>query len=351
MKKISILSAFLCIVLACTSQTTATFNYTGNMQVFTVPPCVNSITVDVMGAQGGKLMAALGGKGGRIQGTLAVMPGDILNIFVGGAGITEINAANGGYNGGGGVYSYATCDSAGTGGGASDIRLNGSALTDIVVVAGGGGGAGGASSTSEYDAGGNGGGLIGQDGVAWSGWPNSGGKGATQSAGGSGGIACCSCPTYVTSGAQAQGGKGSGDCAGGGGGGGGYYGGGGSCFAGAGGGSSWTGIAMTGVTHTQGYRSGDGMVTLTYSPCTGTTGTDTEQSGFISYPNPLAGSLTVTTAISGELSVLNLLGEEMIKTRIAVGSSQLETTILSPGVYFLTLKTEKGISVRKVIKK
>ena len=62
--------------------------------------------------------------------TLAVVPGEILNVFVGGQGGTGGTAGfNGGGAGGDGF--------GGGGGGASDIRRGGTAL----VVAGGGGGA------------------------------------------------------------------------------------------------------------------------------------------------------------------------------------------------------------------
>ncbi|MFQ5335182.1 MAG: T9SS type A sorting domain-containing protein, partial [Flavobacteriales bacterium] len=149
-------------------------------------------------------------------------------------------------------------------GGASDIRLNGNTLSDRIVVAGGGGGAGGINYQALY--GGAGGGLTGGDGLNWNTWPNAGGKGGTQTAGGAAGIACCSCPTYTTAGSLGQGGNGSGDCAGGGGGGGGYYGGGGACFSGGGGGSSYTDTIVYNVVHTQGYQNGDGMIILTYDP-------------------------------------------------------------------------------------
>src|SRR3972149_5123328 len=143
------------------AQTTQTFNYTGSQQTFTVPPCVTSLTIDVKGAQGGNNGTASGGLGGRVQATMTVTPGDVLNIYVGGAGINSFNSPTGGYNGGGGVYSYSgSCGTSGTGGGASDIRLNGTTLNDRVAVGGGGGGAGGYVAGNQTYAGGNGGTLI-----------------------------------------------------------------------------------------------------------------------------------------------------------------------------------------------
>jgi hypothetical protein len=245
------------------AQTTVTFNYTGAAQTFTVPPCVTSITVDVWGAKAGNNGSYAGGNGGRVQATVPVTPGEVLQIMAGQQGVNTSTNNPPVFNGGGGVYSYVSAGTAGTGGGASDIRRTPYGNADRLVVSGGGGGGG------YTNVGGHGGGLIGQDGVPYPSWPNSGGKGGTQSAGGAAGVACCSCPTYTTAGAIAQGGNGAGDGAGGGGGGGGYFGGGGSCFAGGGGGSSYTAPGVTGVTHTQGYNTGAGQVIITYTPSGG----------------------------------------------------------------------------------
>jgi hypothetical protein len=231
-----------------------TFSFTGGVQTFTVPACVSTVTVDIYGAQGGNDNGVQGGLGGRVQGQLTVIPGEILNIYVGGQGSSTTSASQGGYNGGGGVSATGT---AGTGGGASDIR-RGSTLSNRLVIAGGGGGA--AGSANNVRVGGTGGGLIGGDGGIWPSWPNSGGKGGTQSAGGAAGVACCHTPTPGTLG---EGGAGRGDSAGGGGGGGGYYGGGGGLFAGGGGGSSFSTNLSNGTT-TSGVRSGHGQITISW---------------------------------------------------------------------------------------
>lgn len=329
--------------------TTLTYNYTGAVQTFVVPSCETFVTVDVQGASGGNLGTAIGGKGGRVQATIPVSPGDVLSIYVGQAGRTDTNAF-GGFNGGGAVFSYAHCDSAGTGGGASDIRLNGTSFSNIVVIAGGGGGAGGASSPVQYLAGGNGGGLTGVDGSPWNSWPNSGGKGGTPTAGGAAGIACCSCPQYTTSGTQLNGGNGTGDCAGGGGGGGGYYGGGGSCFGGAGGGSSFTGTGVTSVTHTQGYRTGDGIVTLTYTSCTGIAELPHNVSVNV-FPNPFGSSITLFVSESGcEASIYNMIGSSCANWKLASGNNILDTKDLPAGAYIVQVRTSTGITSKKMIK-
>jgi len=232
-----------------------TFSFTGGMQTFTVPACVTSVTVDLYGAQGGNDNGVQGGLGGRAQGQLNVVPGEVLNIYVGGQGTSTTSATQGGYNGGGGVNASGT---AGTGGGGSDIRRGGTSLADRLVVAGGGGGAAGSANNTRL--GGAGGGLTGGSGGIWPNWSDSGGKGGTQTAGGAAGTACCQSPTPGTLG---QGGRGAGDSAGGGGGGGGYYGGGGGLFGGGGGGSSFITNLSNGST-TSGVRSGHGQVVISW---------------------------------------------------------------------------------------
>ncbi|MCX7744503.1 MAG: hypothetical protein N2167_08065 [Flavobacteriales bacterium] len=53
---------------------TTTFNYTGNVQTYTVPPGVYCIQVDVRGAKGG---GPNGGNGARVQANLNVTPGQV----------------------------------------------------------------------------------------------------------------------------------------------------------------------------------------------------------------------------------------------------------------------------------
>ena len=83
---------------------------------------------------------------GRVQTTISVSSGEVLNIYVGGKGETYCFGSNncyapdyasGGWNGGGSSNNYNGGDA---GGGATDIRINGTSLNDRVIVAGGGGG-------------------------------------------------------------------------------------------------------------------------------------------------------------------------------------------------------------------
>ncbi|MFZ1306495.1 MAG: PKD-like domain-containing protein, partial [Ferruginibacter sp.] len=136
----------------------ATFNFTGGMQTFTVPAGVTSINITALGAQGGtgaiggnSVLGGAGGLGASATGTLAVVPGQVLNIFVGGQGASPAGGFNGGANGG--------SVNAGGGGGASDVRAGGVGVANRVITAGGGGGGGRGGC---HEGGGTGG--IGGDG-------------------------------------------------------------------------------------------------------------------------------------------------------------------------------------------
>ena len=255
---------FLIVASPALAQTTVTFNYTGAQQTWVVPAGVTSVNVVAEGAQGFDASGALGGRGGRATGTLAVTPGQTLYIYVGGRG-TFASGANvimgGGFNGGGnGMHNGPGTTEVGGGGGASDVRQGGFALTDRKIVGAGGGGA-----TANVAPGGNGGGLIGGDGTNCCG--NTIGQGGTQVAGGSlgggfgqGGNATVGLTPWI------------------GGGGGGWYGGGTSDqHAGGGGGSSYYGgSGVTGGATVAGVRAGDGVVTLTYTAVVATIPTMSE---------------------------------------------------------------------------
>lgn len=242
---------------------TTTFSFTGTPQTYTVPAGVTQLHIVANGAGGGTAVgvaAVSPGKGGTVSADLAVTPGQVLNIFVGGkgpSGTTTSTFTPGGYNGGGNSGQSAPNLSGGGGGGATDIRIGGTALTDRVLVAGGGGG------QQAFDgpglSGGAGGGLVGGTGGLIPGTGRTAATGGTQTAGGIGGLG----PGL---GNGVDGSLGIGGDAGstGGGGGGGYYGGGGAGGWGNGaGGSSFSDpVLASSVTHTQGTTAGDGSVTI-----------------------------------------------------------------------------------------
>jgi hypothetical protein len=142
---------FACFCVTCTLMVQAqqvVLNFTGNAQTWIVPNGVTSIRVDARGGQGGANAAeppVVGGKGGRIQTTLAVTPGETPTVYVAGRGgdlIQPNTGGPGGFNGGGtGGVDNVDFNAAAGGGGASDVRQGGDDLSHRVAVTGGSGGA------------------------------------------------------------------------------------------------------------------------------------------------------------------------------------------------------------------
>jgi len=154
-------------VHAAPSQQVTTFAFADAAQTYTVPAGVTQITVLLSGAQDGSgSKGNAGGLGGQATATIAVTPGETLQVNVGGQG-GDGNGGGGsaGFNGGG--VGTTGDQSGGGGGGASDIRRSPFALDDRLIVAGGGGGGG-------LFGGCGGGGKVGSDGSDGGGGVNSG---------------------------------------------------------------------------------------------------------------------------------------------------------------------------------
>ena len=265
------------------------FSFTGGVQTFTVPAGVTSLTFEALGAGGGTgatggnaATGGVGGKGSRATGTLAVTPGQVLTIFVGGQGGTPTAGFNGGGTGGN--------QNSGGGGGASDIRFPGAANADRIIVAGGGGGGGRAGCEPNTIAGGAGGNGDG-NGFNGTNAPTIGGAagGGAGAIGFNAGAAGVGCGEFLgltgLNGFGPAGGNGGGGqtccCSGftsipgGGGGGGGFIGGGGSAGTvgcsgndkgaggGGAGGTSYTGGVSAGIVTTN-IQTGNGQITINY---------------------------------------------------------------------------------------
>jgi hypothetical protein len=243
--------------------------YTGADNTSFVAPTTGTYTFRLWGAGGGSNFnvgggdAALGGAGGFLKFDLALSAGDVVTARVGGAGNRGVTGSR----------------RPGSGGGRTEILVNGTRK----AVAGAGGGGGGYGNSNTESWGGEGGGtsgLAGQGGATNSGGATPG-LGGTSSAGGTGGT-----PGPGSTGASLQGGNGAGSNTAnpggwpnggaasnqderGGGGGDGYYGGGGGGGNGTwgnagGGGSSWTHADCSNITHTRGVKNA--------APGTGETG-------------------------------------------------------------------------------
>ena len=175
------------------SEQTISFGYRAGATTWVVPAGVHTATFDLAGARGGiGVFQSQAGRGARVVATIAVTPGETLQINVGGEGggylswptRAEAGRGKGGWNGGGdgglgpgddnGPYQ------APGGGGASDVRRDADGdyvLADRILTAGGGGGNSfhtGHTASPVRGLGGDGGGLQGDDGVVG----RSGGSGA-----------------------------------------------------------------------------------------------------------------------------------------------------------------------------
>ncbi len=243
-----------------------TFTNTGGPQIYVVPDGVTAINVELHGSQGTAPdgVSANPGRGAVVNATIAVTPGEVLQLMVG-----DTFGFNGGTAGGGGA----------TGGGATDIRrpafstVSSCAYTltcplgQRIIVAGGGGATGSFPGSNGGD-----GGLNATAGTSAGTGSTAGGPG-TASAGGAAG-------SNSGGGAEGLAGNGSlghGGVLGwkpnnyGGGGGGGFYGGGGGGGAtdvgasGGGGGSSWdAGVSagLSNVVYTDAVNAGEGKIVV-----------------------------------------------------------------------------------------
>jgi uncharacterized protein (TIGR02145 family) len=154
------------------STTVQEFGTCGASQQVTLP--AGTYRLEAWGAQGGYRTSSPnnpnnGGKGGYSAGDIVLTQAQTVQVNVGCSG------NNGGWNGGG----ARTGAPYPGGGGGTDIRIGGTALTDRIVVAGGGGSEGG----DDGSYGGYGGGLNGGQGRNYYGQAGTAG---TQTAGGTG---------------------------------------------------------------------------------------------------------------------------------------------------------------------
>jgi len=201
--------------------TSKTYSYTGNYETLVVP-VAGTYKLEVWGAQGG----TAGGKGGYTTGNISLNVNQTLYVYIGStAGYNQLSS--GGGNSGDGTV----------GGGGTDVKINGQALSNRIIAAGGGGG--GDYYTigyAQHGYGGAGGGLTGVQGqsLSISGLTAVGGAGGTVG-GNKGGNGQIKSPTLEN----------------------------GLAFSGGGGGSGYIG-GVTSGSMTNGLKVGNGSATITY---------------------------------------------------------------------------------------
>lgn len=267
-----------------TSITSVRYDYTGEIQTFTVPDSVEEITIEAYGAAGGANTSDTAGTGGRVQATFNVLPGSTYDVYVGGRGGATTDGGHGGDrktagwpNGGTGATGSggSSVDGYG-GGGSSHVVPAGGSFSEALIVAGAGGGSNriGPSRGIDLSSPGNAGFFEATAGAGRTGTAGEGGGGATQVSGGAAGV---DTPGFAGSFGQGASGvttDGNFDfCAGGGGGG--WYGGGcagsatifgGGQYAGDGGGGSGYVATELGydIDFTDATNTGDGYIIVSW---------------------------------------------------------------------------------------
>ncbi|WP_330334484.1 Ig-like domain-containing protein [Streptomyces sp. NBC_00536] len=355
-----------------TSPPTCTYATAGT-DVFTVPAGVSALTVDLYGAEGGSAAGyvspnppndgAPGGLGGRTHATLAVIPGQSIQITRGAVGSSGTSrhgeyARPGGFghgSGGGGAHG-----GGGSGGGATDLRTGTFGPADRILVAGGGGGAGNGGPLLR---GGNGGGPAGVNGGDGGG-PNGSGIGGTGGTRTEAGIGVRTNPVGAAGGdagdidqntglpnpgSGGSGGNGGRGGNGGGGGGGGWHGGGGGSGggnpgnfygAGGGGGSGYAAPAEAGISEASllgGVQHGDGKAVLSFRYGTSTTlAVDTATPLFghaVALTATVTGSESPTAASPGGTVTFSEGGTPLATVALQAGQARFTTSALRPGTH------------------
>lgn len=280
--KTLLLAGIVPVVLASSTASATTFDFTGSLQTYTAP-ITGTYQIITTGASGGTepykiLPNAEGGKGAVVSGTFDLTIGEVLRIVVGGEG-------------GNGPSKF---DDFGAGGGGGGSFVVGPNNTPLLIAGGGGGGGAGSgangvsatllSATSGKDDGGlapgGTGGSSGQGGTGGSYYNSSqgggggggffNGGGAGGDSGGAGGLSfLLGANGGVGGGGGGMGGFGGGGGGGsGGGGGGGYSGGGGGGSAGSGGSGGGGGAGgsfnagYANQTFSVAFSAGDGLVII-----------------------------------------------------------------------------------------
>jgi hypothetical protein len=278
------LSILFCFFLTSSWGQITTFDYSGGMVSYTVPPGATEINITSLGAQGAAGdVDFIGGLGASMSGDFTVTPGDMIILAVGQMGLGQSSGTNGG--GGGGSFAVLADP------GAPDVIVSGpfsgTAVTPMVIAGGGAGtrdfvsqngnpgvtGLNGTTGSLSAETGGglpsgvapglgglapsaswgSGGGGFRGNGVGDSGYGNGGNSFLNGAAGGTGGSGS------GDNAAGGFGGGGQGRGSWGGGGGGGYTGGDGG-RVGGGGGSFNSGANQV---NSAGVRSGNGQIIIT----------------------------------------------------------------------------------------
>jgi len=71
---------------------------------------------------------------------------------------------------------------------------------------------------------------------------------------------------------------------------------------------------------------------------------------FSIYPNPTSTGITIESSTKGQLTILNLSGQQFITRQITEPKTQIDISTLPSGVYFVRLMGERTVQIGKFIK-
>ena len=106
---------------------------------------------------------------------------------------------------------------------------------------------------------------------------------------------------------------------------------------------SVTGTDANGCVKTTAY-------TLVVEPCTGITKTEGQTQSILIYPNPNNGYLTINSPTKTEITIVNALGQQILKQTIQIGENKVDLFEQAKGVYFIILTADSEKHPIKVVK-
>ncbi len=131
-------------------------------------------------------------------------------------------------------------------------------------------------------------------------------------------------------------------------------------------GGTFSGTAVTGNNFNPSVA-GSGTFTITYTYTDGNNCTNSATTqivvnvctgineappaiAFEVFPNPVEDFASVVVNDNCEISLLNMLGKEILSKKVPAGTSRIEMTGLPAGVYFIRVRTADGIATKKITK-
>ena len=101
-----------------------------------------------------------------------------------------------------------------------------------------------------------------------------------------------------------------------------------------------------------GYAVGDsGVIVKTTNGITGLSEHHQTENVLEVYPNPASANINIETPLKGDLSILNLAGQQLLQERITVQKTTIDISRLPSGVYVIKLIGENGVQMGKIFKK